>query len=119
MSIESYLTRELDIRFIDARDLTNEARMSLGIVGYPNKKELRGLREEALRIFHSRPENHKINMRRLSYDLEAMKQGLSSSVASTEREDSASSDDAAFSFPGERLGVKPKRGWLKRSISSD
>ena len=33
MTIESILTRELELRFIDARALATEARVSLGIHG--------------------------------------------------------------------------------------
>jgi hypothetical protein len=51
MSVESYLTRELDIRFIDARSIVNEAKVGLGIVGYPLKEQDKLLKQEAIKIY--------------------------------------------------------------------
>jgi hypothetical protein len=73
MSVESYLTRELDIRFIDARNIVTEAKVSLGIQGYPSKDQLQELTLESMRLFESRPEAQKISMRRMSSDLESVK----------------------------------------------
>ncbi len=117
MSIEGYLTRELDIRFIDARSLVNEAKLALGMIGYPSKQELQGLREEALQIFDRRPETQKDALRRLKCDFTVIKEqssALSSVAAASEREESSSSDD--MSLPNTR---KTQRGWLKRTFSLD
>ena len=72
-SVESILTRELDLRFIDARNIVAEARLSLGIHGYPSKQEVFQLREEAIRIFHAKPVDEQRTMRRQNWDLEAVK----------------------------------------------
>jgi hypothetical protein len=73
MSVESYLTRELDIRFIDARSIVNEAKVSLGIVGYPLKEQERLLKQEAVKIYGGHNVNVQTHMRRLKGDLDAVK----------------------------------------------
>jgi hypothetical protein len=73
MTVESILTRELDIRFIDARKIVTEAKISLGMHGYPSKDQESELREEAIKIFQQRPEEAQTTMRRLSADLDAIK----------------------------------------------
>ena len=73
MSVESFLTRKLDIRFIDARSIVNEAKVGLGIHGYPTKDQEVSIRKEACRIFCERSEANKDTMRRLSASLEAIK----------------------------------------------
>ena len=57
MSVESTLTRELDIRFIDARVLTTEAKLNLGIEGYPSLEQTSELIAEATRIFEERDDS--------------------------------------------------------------
>jgi hypothetical protein len=73
MSVESYLTRELDIRFLDARNIVTEAKVSLGIQGYPSKDQLKELKLESMRLFAIIPESQKTSMRRMSSDLESVK----------------------------------------------
>ena len=72
-SVESFLTRALDVRFVDARSMVTEARLGLGIDGYPTQDQLCELREEALRIFHSKTEHDRRSMLRQNSDLEAAK----------------------------------------------
>lgn len=73
MTIESKLCRSLDIRFIDARALKMEAMISLGIEGYPNREERVKIETEAVRIFNLKKEDQKMNMRKMNWDLDAMK----------------------------------------------
>lgn len=49
--IESILTRRLGITFIDARTVATEAKLNLGIHGYPTPEEKALLVDEAERIF--------------------------------------------------------------------
>ena len=79
MSVEAYLTRELDIRFIDARSMVNEAKISLGIQGYPTLKQNMQVGREAIKIFEERPISAKRGMRRLKVDLEGVKSAGGSS----------------------------------------
>lgn len=63
-AIESFLTREFNIRFIAARLVVAEAKLSLGIHGFPTKNQETELREEAIRIFRMRSKKSQVSMRR-------------------------------------------------------
>jgi hypothetical protein len=73
MTVEAVLTRELEIRFIDARALCNEAKLGLGIVGYPSPEQEVLLVEEAKMIFRARPEETQHTMITLKSNLDAVK----------------------------------------------
>jgi hypothetical protein len=73
MTVEAILTRELEIRFIDARALCNEAKLGLGVDGYPIPEQEDFLVEEATMIFRARPEETQRAMRRLKTNLDAFK----------------------------------------------
>jgi len=72
-SIESILTRELDLRFIDARTIATEARIALGIEGYPSKEHITMIRDEAVRIFESKSSEDQKAMQRMHHEFEAIK----------------------------------------------
>ena len=123
MSIEQLLTRELDIRFIDARELVNEAKLSLGIVGYPTKEQVQSLQEQSILLFDRLPDHQKNSMRRRNGELTAIKskslstssRTRSMSISTTERDESSSSSDDVVSG----YGRNTSRGWLRRTFSSD
>ena len=97
MSIESSLTRELEIRFIDARAIATEAKLNLGIDGYPSEYEERAIINESVRIFHQdKTQSEKHAMRILSTRLNSIKSGGSSGSASSSRRgsDTSSVDDS-------------------------
>lgn len=73
MTVESILTRQLNIRFIDARSLCNEAKLNLGIEGYYEEGQEDELIHEAIQIFSKRPTELKQTMRQLKCDLDAVK----------------------------------------------
>ena len=73
MSVESILTRQLNIRFIDARALCTEAKLSLGVEGYHSEDQEGPLINEAIRLFTERPAHVKAAMTRLRSDLDAIK----------------------------------------------
>ena len=112
MTVEMFLTRKLDIRFIDARSITNEAKVNLGIHGYPTKEQELQIKKEACRIFCERPETSKDTMRHLRASLDAIRapstlSGCCSSssessdtctVASSASVDSTSSTKRSFSL---------------------
>lgn len=92
-SIESFLTRELDLRFIDARTIATEARVSLGILGYPSSDQIAQVREEAIRIFHSKSGGDQRALRQLNMELvEALKNtsGECSTVSASDLDSLAS-----------------------------
>jgi hypothetical protein len=74
MSIESLLTRELDIRFIDARFIVTEAKLNLGMQGYTHPGQRQDLHREALRIFEEeRPSRVWSSLWRMNQTLEHAK----------------------------------------------
>jgi zona occludens toxin (predicted ATPase) len=73
MPVEVYLTRQLNIRFIDARTLCIEAKLSLGVDGYYAQNKEQMLIDEAIRIYGKRPNEEQQAMRRLKTDLDAIK----------------------------------------------
>jgi hypothetical protein len=73
MSVESFLARELNIRFTDARNIASEARLSLEIQGYPTKAKETQIYAKAIELFQTPLENERNGMRRLYADLNAVK----------------------------------------------
>ena len=71
MTVESFLTREFDIRFIDARNIVNEAKVKLGIYGYPTKEQQVQLVKESYYIYKERSD--KDELKKLNDDLESLK----------------------------------------------
>jgi hypothetical protein len=121
MAVEHYLTRELDIRFIDARTIATEARLNLGLHGYPTKAEEQEIREEAHRIFQSsRLEKDRSVMRELSSNLEAAKMPLTtsrttsasrrSSTCSASTISSADCSDTESSSHGKQIASNRRNG---------
>lgn len=114
MSIASVLTRKLDIRFIDARVLYNEARVSLGIEGYPSEEEERLVLEESFKIFGEWSSDRKMDLKRLHTD-------STSSSMSSEGESNESSLTSTDNFEDllscdEKGNGKSKknRSWLRK-----
>ena len=85
MSVESTLTRELNIRFIDARAIATEAKLNLGIDGYVSDHHMQlAVVNEATRIFQEeKSQSDRIAMQvinqRLNYAKKSMKPPCSSS----------------------------------------
>ncbi len=111
--IEGYLTRELEIRFIDARELANEAKIALGITGYPSKDEHSIVRNQARRIFESLPKNEQEKLKQMNCTLTAVKSlhSHSSHVGSDAESESVASHSTRKSGS--------TRGWLRRAFSAD
>ena len=102
MPVEAYLTRQLNIRFIDARTLCTEAKVSLGVEGYPTDDQEVMLIQEAIQIFARRPNETKTTMRRLKSNLDAITSPAGS--ASIKTCESSDSEDASLSNAGEFAG---------------
>ena len=98
MPVEAYLTRQLNIRFIDARTLCTEAKVSLGVEGYPTDDQEVMLIQEAIQIFARRPNETKTTMRRLKLNLDAITSPAGS--ASFKTCESSDSEDASLSNAG-------------------
>eukprot|EP00934_Nitzschia_sp_Nitz4_P008884 Nitzschia sp. Nitz4//scaffold31_size150131//23021//23380//NITZ4_002812-RA/size150131-processed-gene-0.185-mRNA-1//1//CDS//3329547611//8874//frame0 len=91
MSVESSLSRELDIRFIDARSLVNEAKLNLELSGYLESKQRIAVYEEALRIFSEQDITSQRGMRSAHFTLETIK-GNSNHSTSSDWQSVASAD---------------------------
>ncbi len=96
--VESLLSRELDLRFIDARDIAAEARIVLGIEGYPNKDQAHIILDEAIRIFQTKSDKEQHRLRRMNMELEAIKLSASSQsssewIDSSDRQSSITSEN--------------------------
>lgn len=105
LSLESILTRELDLRFIDARTIATEARLSLGIQGYPTQDQISDIRDEAIRIYRSKPMQEQRTLQEMNMELETIKTPAmrSLSVAST------SSNSDLLSITSEMEGSSSRR----------
>ena len=80
--VESLLARELDLRFIDARNIAAEARIVLGIEGYPTKEQGILIFEESVRIFQTKSNKEQNLLRQKNWELESVKMSSSSSSGS-------------------------------------
>jgi hypothetical protein len=112
MSIEGSLTRKLDIRFIDARFMVIEAKVNMGITGYPTEEQALKVQNEAIKIFKGQSDEVKRTMRRLKNDLEEVKSSgslnfkhMDSSANSGTRSNSTASDELST-----RAGITKNRG---------
>ena len=64
MVLESTLTRDLAITFIDARHLTVQAKISLGIDGYPTNDQGEMVIQRAIELFEDQPVEIQQRMKR-------------------------------------------------------
>eukprot|EP00934_Nitzschia_sp_Nitz4_P001406 Nitzschia sp. Nitz4//scaffold130_size63480//46915//47355//NITZ4_006256-RA/size63480-processed-gene-0.94-mRNA-1//-1//CDS//3329535210//1406//frame0 len=93
MSLTSDLSRQLDIRFIDARNLLNQAKLNLEIHGYvQDEHSNQQIQDEALRLFHERNGSEQLEMKQANWSLEAAKISTSSSSLSSSSDSRSSSD---------------------------
>lgn len=114
MPVEAHLTRQLDIRFIDARTLCTEAKVSLGVEGYPTEDQEGMLIQEAVQIFERRPNEAKTTMRRLKSSLDAVtKSPMGSSFKTCESSDSEQ-DGSEFSQRSRRAKRRSNKFWSIR-----
>ena len=98
MSVESTLTRELEIRFIDARAITTEAKLNLGITGYASEEQLQGIQVESIRIFvQERSEKERRAMRLLNSKLNNVKCLMNDDSSSSENDDCTSHSGRSYS----------------------
>ena len=81
--IASRLSRELDVSFIDARNIAAEARVVLAIEGYPTADQVSMIVDEAHRIFQNMPVDEQKRLRMKNLELETIKSS-SSSLSSLE-----------------------------------
>jgi len=101
MTVESLLTRELSIRFIDARKFATEAKLNLGVEGYPSKEQEDLVFAEAINIFRQRPEEVKTALRCLRSELDMVKSPFLASGSSVAADGSSMGSDDSSGDAGE------------------
>ena len=96
MPVETILTRTLGIRFMDARRFANEAKLNLGIEGYPTASQEELLVKEAIRMYESSTIQTKQSLKKAKDEFDAIKisrNGANDSFHSCQS-DSGSSNDS-------------------------
>jgi hypothetical protein len=120
MSIEGSLTRTLDIRFIDARFIVNEAKVNMGIAGYPTEEQALKVQNEAIKIFKGQSDEVKRTMRRLKGDLEEVKSSGSLNFKDMDSSEnsriSRSDSNASDELSARRAGITKKGSWFSYKV---
>ena len=79
-TIESTLIRDLGICFIDARRLSTEAKLKLGVKGYPSVEMKLKCVELAIEIFNAKSSQERDAMRQMKVGLDSAKQEVNVSI---------------------------------------
>ena len=75
--VESSVSRELEIRFLDAKAIVTDAKLNLGIAGYPSERQALHIQREAVRIFaNEKSETERLHMRLLHHKLNRVKSAI-------------------------------------------
>jgi hypothetical protein len=114
MSVESFLSRELNVRFIDARMFVTEAKLALGVEGYYGEEQEAGLIKEAMRIFEKLPLEEKVAMRRLRKSLDFVKRRSNWDCISLSDEHSIRSENASSLEGSPSRGTASFKFWSVR-----
>ena len=86
MGVESKISRALDIRFIDARAIATEAKLSLGIEGYHESSRDDDIIQAAMKMYNENyTQDHKNRMSIQHQHLERIKERQRGSDAGSRR----------------------------------
>ena len=112
MPAETLLTRTLGITFLDARILTNGAKLNLGIDGYPSEHEEERLIKEAIRLYESSSAEDKQMLKQAKGDLDSVKfcYAPEDSCHSDTNGDASMTSSRAGGSPSTRLQGVKRRG---------
>ena len=72
-TVESTITEELNIHFLDARKLATQARLDLGIKGYPSKAQMIDIIQRCMEIFHHQSDETKQEQKSYKQDFDTIK----------------------------------------------
>ena len=119
-SVEAVLKRDLEIQFLDARAIVTEAKLNLGIQGYPSAGQNELIYEECMKVFYNKPVSDQRMMRAHKSDMDIAKASISSS---THSHSSGGSYDQPLA-PSKAYGSKHatssvKSTFLKKSLVKD
>jgi hypothetical protein len=97
MTVESILCGKLGIRFVDARNLSVQARLNLGLSGYASKRQEGNVLREALKIFEEAvPDKEKDFMRTVRKELDIVIGRESASCDKKEEDETESELSTSF-----------------------
>lgn len=115
MTVEAEITRRLGIRFIDARTLASEAKLSTGVSGYATKDQVPFLVARAVEIFEAKSDYEKEEMRKLNDDLESVKASHHSRSKRMDGDDGSSihTVDSTASF----TSMRSESGFFRKVVS--
>ena len=91
MTIEAALTRKLSISFIGARALATEAKLQMGIQGYPSKDMQERVTDLAVELFHGKTQEIQRGMLRERAIVDMAKEISKASLSSSSRHSLSSS----------------------------
>ena len=115
--VESSVSRELEIRFIDAKAIVTDAKLNLGIEGYPSERQARYLQTEAIRIFvEEKSETERLHMRLLHDKLNQVKSSIIDNDLSSDEYSSRtsySSSTSSISRSSNNMLLNKLKGWRK------
>jgi hypothetical protein len=90
-TVEKYLSNRFGLTFLDARRITNEAKISLQIEGYPNPEQVEDIRNAAVQIFRLQPSDVQDTMMLSRRNLDTVKRNQLVDLSGSNRS-SVSSD---------------------------
>ena len=108
MTIEATLTRKLSISFIGARALATEAKLQMGIQGYPSKDMQERVTDLAVELFHGKTEDIQRGMLReraivdMAKEISISRHSLSSSSRHSLSSSRHSMDSGPAAYDGTR-----------------
>jgi phosphoribosylformylglycinamidine (FGAM) synthase-like amidotransferase family enzyme len=118
--MEGHLSRQLDIRFIDARELVNEAKLALGITGYASKDQEPLVMQHALHMFENLPKTEQEKMHQMNGTLMTIKSihSQNSSISGMMMHGAEDTTDCSVASHCTRKSGS-RKGWLRRTFSID
>ena len=116
-SAEISITRKLQLTYIDARSLINEARITLGIIGYLNDDQRALVEEEAIKIFHSKPRQERQRLQKTKSDFDEFKTARKALEGKTVGADTSSNRDSLSSLSNHKPRIA--RPQLRRQKSDN
>ena len=122
--MEGHLSRQLDIRFIDARELVNEAKLALGITGYTSKDQEPMVMQHVLSMFESLSTAEQEKMHQMNDTLTTIKSIHSQSSrvmksTGSSSEDHTTDHSSIASHCTRKSGSRKGRWFFKRTFSID
>lgn len=115
MTVEAEVTRQLGIRFIDARALASEAKLLEGVSGYATKEQETKLIHRATELFYAKPLEEQLELKQRNDEFESIK---SSQHSRHRREGDDNSSIHTAESNGSLSSVSRKNSGMFRKVVS-